>query len=641
MKRVMAVLAMLLTAAAAEARTLIITPQTISGNGIVSHTMPRTQVEGELARRNARYLSVTGLVADTSVIRTGYMRDSLSHTGVQFDLIVFAGYYRGGWANAAYDPVYIMRVANWASVPIIFIGVEGRPNANKWATANNDSLTGVNTNGPSALYTAAQGRLYSTKTLRPWYTGSSDGFVRGTAPTASTFFRTIVGYGASTCQDNTPCANANAMAGTMSANPDTIALWVRGVNTGAGYSFSPAAKNRSWLIFCNQSGSSLDTRMITASLTLADSLTGGQVFDDSTAVKQKEGLVLGTAFSTGRYSTGDGSPSGIFCAADSCDSANVSASFDSVISRGKRVTIPMQPDSAAALAWQAPYYRKLGALAHYTYEDRSGILTYAGTNASKYRTMDVFGESRTRWFVPRDSTRLPCNCPDADSSRFCLLSAALTRTDSVARALGGALDRTITAPNGRWGCQNMLSRSPVSGKTPDSLYWCDYQAGARGYLTNPLINAMSSFSTWSAPQVVQGYAAVWDSAGPKVNARVMATMPIIPARRYEEQGGLLLRPVHDNVGEANFGLATGAWWPSRRPFHVSPHDFYARTYVQQWPISGFGGAGQGTTARRFAWYEMARSIDTADMVNLLGLPGRTYIEFDWLENIAKTPGGLR
>jgi len=154
--------------------------------------------------------------------------------------------------------------------------------------------------------------------------------------------------------------------------------------------------------------------------------------------------------------------------------------------------------------------------------------------------------------------------------------------------------------------------------------------------TDPLDGlTVSGAGPWGNPKK-SGYLNVYDSPGSS-SAKLVGRLPLVPVRWYEQSGALTtVYSTHDFVAEFWRGRFMQPWYLAPDAFYK--HDFMNNLYGIVIPTSSLGGAGQGTTPMWPGWQELRRLSIETDGINSYG---RTIVVWDWMENVATQPGGVR
>lgn len=603
-----------------QARTLVVRAQVNASSSI---DQLNTEIEGAvlgILAGHAVDVKPFGVV-DTTAYLTGYLRDTLTHTGIQYDAIIVTGGCAFGMSTALRDPLAVTH--NGSAVPIAIIGPIGNNSGGQWQDGGSPAYCIVGTTANMAAGpTAINYRFYDPVTWKSWGSYGPAFVVLNNLQAAKTW-RALVKVGAASYRGANGGGTPNSWRDKVespTATVDTVALWVEYPATGKPVVFLHHAS----------AVAALSVPLIARALAFLDSAAGRRVFDNTAKLPIRIAPVIGPIFASSKYTQAQYQQTGIFCAADSCDSANVRRAVgDSVRSLGKRITLTAQMDSIGRWSWQKAYFGLLGPLAKYTAMDYAGgEATRASGNASSQRIVDPLGVARTRRLIPAGATGLPCACTAADSSLYCLLKAQKAKRDSLFPA--DRRDNTLIAPLGSavWGWGRSITRS--NGRTLDSLAWIFWKLGYTAVATDPLDGLLASGAgPWGNPKK-SGFLTVYDAPG-SAGARAIARLPLVPVRWYEESGAATtFYSSHDYVAEFWRGRFIKPWYLSPLAFYQ--HDFMHNLYGIMIPTSSLGGAGQGTTPMWPGWQELRRMSIETDGINAYG---REIVVWDWMENVAK------
>jgi hypothetical protein len=257
--------------------------------------------------------------------------------------------------------------------------------------------------------------------------------------------------------------------------------------------------------------------------------------------------------------------------------------------------------------------------------------------ASTQVLVDLFGENlttaRLRRLIPPSQSALPCNCPEADSSIYCMVKSAFTKTDS----LTGRTEHILIAP--RWAWARTITRG--GSRTLDSLAWVLYMAGARALAINLEFAATpSGAGPWE--NLIQNAGALTVYDGGVSTGRPIGYINVIGLRAETNGHAVYLRDGgHDLGAEYAWGRAVQPWYyVSSSPFYVNQHQFFSPVHLWYFHVQSLGGNGQGTVPYRPAWWLIRQHFIETQMINRHG--GRKLWLWDWAENVASgNPGGLR
>lgn len=652
MKRLIAALAALLVAApAADAKTLIVRyfhPTLVNTQDAENQFSDLT---GLLDRRGASWKDIRLRATKTEWMRTGLHVwknwNLASADAEQFDCVIVLGFMVGGESVTGTSPESLTITAKWPSVPVVFFG-NTTAQAGKWTTSTTCS-TGVKSLGTA--YTSVR-RTYSVSpvgSMLPWKALSINLHpVVPLAENSGTTFRSVVkmGYTSVTpggIPNQSSILRADADSGFATAGSDTVVLWARYMNSAANGG-PAAATNPKPIIFCDAgAGVAQDVGLMAMALQMADSASGGNVFDKDGAKPIKMGLAITAAVGRGHYSKNLSSNAdehvtgGAFCQADSCDTTNVLAGLDSLGTlTGLKTTFFVDACSLATYPSVKNWFYRAGNY-------RVGIGTRGGAfaaassiagAASSTYPADPFGRLRTRiaalpWggSSPAADTLGACTAASDTMLTYCNLRWA---RDIIKSHFGEAFDPSAYPAYGDW--------SPVAytknggGPGLDSTAFAIWKAGIRAIVIRPeFINTNPSVSaaTSTAGALPAGNTAGTDPYGyfpeersvnvysdPSTPGRVIGRLNIVADRGQDQVINTTYGySGHDVRGEWFEGLVQNRWYLA--PIRYYYHSFWTRTQVISVSLGRLGGSATATSARN-GWWIIKHTANQVTAANNLG-----------------------
>lgn len=631
MKRTIAALAicaMLGISGIASARTIVVMPKNWSVNGGTATSL--AQIIGSLSSYATCVYDVKQWYqVDTTVARTGYLRDTLTHTGVQYDagIAIWDNSVAGTGAN---DLGGIMQATRWPSIPWLMIGDNAINGFSKWTDRGSPCACGdttgmANNNNPNAE-TPYIYRYFDPATGLSWSSlfGQHPAWRSANASRAGWVHRDMLSVLQSTVQVDfgvAGMAQFREAVATRAANSDTTAFWAiypYGWGKQGWPNGPPTPSPITFLHPSSQYAYGGDQGLYLAAIAQLDSFANQKVLG-AAAAPVRYWISLNTFFA--------GSDSTVAAATlmsgmniNDMDRQNGSA--DSLGATGLYFTAGVQTDSAADYRWQAAILKKLG-----------GHLALTPMNWGPGRAT-----MRTN-LVPPGATKLPWPCAAGDSSCYCVAVRALAVRDSIAQITGCSADNTFIGAAGDWA--RLITRGGT--RTADSLAWVLYMAGYRAIAVNPLKwyatdgagECPSCAGPWSSPTTSAGYMAIWDSAGATVGPRrLIYKMPLMPFRNHEYVGSTVMMPTagHDFVTEFLQARFVAPWYfPTPGAFYQ--HDFLTKLYGIQFPLSGLGGGGANNApGNRPSWWMIRRIWAEQTFIN--NHAGRTILTSDFAGNVA-------
>lgn len=661
MKRVLLACALLLAPVVAWGKVLVVSPhdRIASGASTLRVDSQHAIVVGILQKYGADFTVVRPYGTKTLWCATG---DQVFNGRVEhYDAVIHLNYRTGGGFEL-YNPDSLTQVAPvnmWPSVPQVFFHVPATSLSGGWNSSAGCSV-GVHGHGSPigtgrdsySAYVIGKDWVWKSRNADMWGTRQLD----SEAPPDSVppgIFRPIVAVGVT--QASRPrgtdgvggdwCTSCDSVKHT--ANPkDSLLAW--------GRYRSPT--DRAPLLYAVSGGGFQQNEgIIKILLAMADSASGGKVFDKPGYLPQKRALVLRRAFGRGTYANqATGTGGGITCwSADSCDTARVKVAIDSLKALKVKFTVGVNPDSADTYVYEQAWWRR-ATMAKFALESVSGSSAagVAGVDATAGggRCVDPFGHLRTRNILPPGATGLPDACGDANDtlSVFCNLVAGKKKIISLFGA--NRFDPSVIPINGDWSPLSMTNYGTSPGQ--DSVFWATRHAGFKtiafgtaitqtnvnrhwaytGPATGPSANNLTApygwgFETMRAPvktapgsgsSVLLGY----------LNLILMRAEQNALAQGWQNNGG------HDNNAEGHFGDIVGRWYPEELPgYH---HDFYTPTRAWAWTMSELGTAdraGGTPIAGMRAWWEIKWLVHQARAANSFMPAGKILDEFVYLSEV--------
>lgn len=542
------------------------------------------------------------------------------------------------------------------SVPQIVIG-KSRADANQWANASTCSTGVTGYAGPNAQARAGYthymvGKTYAWKVPDNGVLVYAPPALGSAGSRAPGIFRAIVSYGATGIINNATCncAHLNAAGNcdnvTRSADPDSVILWAR-------YLSSADVAPR---IFLQPGQTYIEPELVKMALAVADSVTGGGVFPDKDLLFRKRAILIRHGFSRGKWSNNSAeNGGGTFCAADTCDSANVIAGIDSLANLDVPFTVGCEAESMhtsgsavgriGVLSEGYPSERAWWARApkaHYCIESYAG--TAAGVDngiaAAGAYLYDPLGNARARFMLPPNETSLPPSHwwgYSADSSVFSLMSYAVNR---MRETFPGKFSPVIVPAF--WDYSPLGTDGSTVGQYEDSLTWVLMKAGIRAIIVCPsalgsndgrqyVIPASQNPTYWTAPFG-------WSNEGRSVAVGTtpgattkMGRFKFIPARgEAPSVDTLTIQNAAGTVGphpiafEFSYGVNTGIWWPSVNANSIFyRHEFLMRTPILAFKANQLGGKGVTGYANRQAFWNIKWAVSMTRATDALMIPGKT------------------
>lgn len=644
MKRFLA--ALMLLASTAQARTLVVGGSP-GGSTPASAYLTTAAVTGVLNRIGGTYDVVPYTAATTDGIKAGKMYWGRHWKGsggsthsTNYDCVVViwqADLYSS--ANGFF-PDSLTLGAQWPSVPVIFLSLAAS-NASAWENqaGGTPDTTGIGVSLPFNSFRDLYRVEFNGVASEHWISQGTQLAVKAASPGPGVF-RKILSAGVSnltSADTRETCTACDYWAGdSTTARSDSLVMWVR---------YRTDLPNAP-LIFAHWSATTgmLNTEIVAMCLAMADSASGGKVFD--LVNKQgpaKVGLYVNGGVSTGNYASNVG---GTFCRSDSCDSANVRNTILDLAALKVRVTVGADPDSMKTLSWLVNYW-KLNPYVHFSMESHAGAITggtVVSTNASFHRPYDPLGYLRTRVIYRPGATTFPWTCAENDTDQYCLLKGAYFLMDSL---VPGLVDHGIVGYDEDW---SNIGVTNLDASKLDTLGGILSAAGVKTLTTSP-DRVISNVHLTDATVGTNAHG--WDpserrwdvgeSPGGQTRGRSLYVLRSRGYTNISPAGGLTFIKIHNMSDEFMQGFFLGYWYPQsagtvNNIFYKgesSPHLFHVPLEVMSAPMSTMGGAGQGTVSHRRGYYDIKWIANQVSVINKLA--GRTLVEFDWLENIRPAP----
>lgn len=667
MKRLAVALALLL-AIPANGNTLIVLEEPRSGSNIKGFQQNYQAFTKMLDARGATYKST-----HISNTKTLWMRTGLQVWGTfnqatarreQFDAVVIFGWDDANPNPTGATPESLTFNASWPSVPVVFVGLAGT-GSGKWASSSTES-TGVEQIGAyNSVYrnyvmypigTTAGIRVMNGSSIWPQH-------VKSAQPAGTTFRPLVACNYSATVPGGLPPVNSLLRSYADSANynataeKDTVVMWARytlnAANGGLAANINPKP-----IIFVDIGFSPPDLGLMAMAMQMADSASGGQVWDAPRAKPIQAALAVTAVASRGKYTNAmDGSPSvvrithlqgGTFCYADSCDSTNVHGGLDSLGTLAElKTTFFVEPCSLAAYPSVKGWLYRAGKY-------RVGIQTAAGFGTGTTQIMgaadstypiDPLGITRTR--VASQPGNESCSQPGDTVYTMCNL---LRARNLIRNYFGeGTYDPSIFPAAGDWSPKDYTRTG--GGPGVDSMAWVLYKGGVRAVVIRPeWINSSAGVSATFSAGITQLTGATAPAADPYGYGPNTRRIPVFrdPADPASGQIGSLkivaergehgmpnVAPggytSHDTRTEWLSGLADDAWYFA--PIIGHTHLFYSRTQVLHVSLGRLGGAATSTPARN-GWYDVKHTHNAFTAANNLGwvdpVSGKQRAMFQWV-----------
>lgn len=665
MKYAFAVLALLLCTSPASAKTLVVRCESVAGDNDQVLLQQFQTFSGLMNRRGGTFNDILIRATRTLWMQTGLQvwgtQNSALAATEQFDAVVIFNYQRATTLPAGTSLDSLTLVTKWPSVPVVFIGAP-TVTAGKW-TSSATCSTGVKTLGTAYSSVRRTYVMYPVGSTNPWKSLSltiQPVVAGGTYPTGTAFRPVVAMNYSSVAPGGEPVASSILRTdadstGYTSAGNDSIVLWVRTMTPTAAF---PAPKP---LIFVEAGTSPIDPAIMAMAMQMADSASGGNVWDADDAKPIQAGFAVTTCASRGKYTAAldaNGSTSlggGVFCYADSCDSTNVLGGLDSLGTLGGlKTTFYVDPCSLATYPSVKNWLYRAGKY-KVGMQPISGTFTSITTRADSTFPADPLGRLRQRNALPDLATSLPFSCSPSTRDTASIYCGVRRGFNIIRNHFGdGLVDRSILPAFSDW--------TPVaytrSGGGPglDSTAWALWHAGVRSIVIRPeWINNNPNVSSFVNAGVATQYPAggINPAADPYGYGPEVGSLPVYadPANKGRVIGQLKIvaergqrtgpnvsytDPAHDIRNEWLTGLVQdNSWYVS--PIRYYYHSFWTRTQVLSISLGSLGGAGVtagaiGTGPARIGWWMVKHTANQFNAANNLGwvdANGRQRHVFDW------------
>lgn len=640
------VLTLLLCATPASATVQYISDYTANGVPITDYGQQqgRDLVNSILLRTGVNYTRIPISQTTLARLKAG---TALQHgVTVNYDVTVIDMFHLGNTGDFLGTRVdQLVLAANWPSVPTVFIGVPAALSGG-WAQSSSCSLGTSGYTLPVSSRTPHAGMWMVGKDY-VWHSpGLSIYGVPAPSPRtahAGSIYRPIIGAGASAASPtasltgNPLCNNCDSTS--RSADPDSILLWVLYRSTA----------ETAPLIFVNAASGPQDPLVIVMALAIADSASGGKVWETGSKIPLKVAAFIRNASNTGKWNTQSGDEStgggGVFCRADSCDSANVKAAVrDSMRALGMPFTVCVDRDSVAAYPWLERWFVD-NPNVHFASAQLGGATAGTGGAASITHPYDPMGHLRTRALMPQPATlgaAFPTTYSATDSSMAGML---YTTNQWGQQRYGGRWDHTLCPAYSDWSPVG-LGAAGSSSLSVDSTLWVVRNAGFTGIMIGTDFSTGNVGRIWSASDgmaLTNGTApyGYWPDSGPfhvlndpsrRTNAGWLGTINFVRAR-YEILANPQMGywPGHDIKDEFLFGVFTGQWVQDK--VKAYRHDFTSRPTAVGFNLQQFGGRGDNGIPAREGYWALKWMWNETRAIDALMIPGKHVVQWTWLENL--------
>jgi hypothetical protein len=392
---------------------------------------------------------------------------------------------------SVYDPRTYGLTAGWPTKPHvwIFYPEAGSGTCNN---VNNVDTTGSDHDIANRAWYQTQ-TAYTTDGLYSWKSRDValiPSIASGARATG--IFRVVVGYrfGPGTHDPNStndagnphPRNVTDPDTGAVSVNTDSLLLWVRYRSVG-----DPAP-----MIYVRPGAGALqDMGLIKMALQIADSASGGKVFENRALTTRKHSLILRRATSTSGDPGSSNLPEGggIRSRADSSAVSEVTARARQIAALRIKFSLGADPESVgvAANAALLAIFMDNCPLARVCLEPYAGTYTNSTTRASAAGLcIDPIGTNRVRTLFPFAQptgivTRISDVTCSADSgSVFCGLASGMNTLNS---RYPGRVDHVLMPGNWDWTPKQWTRTTGANGM--DSLWAIFSAVGLRGVTFNP------------------------------------------------------------------------------------------------------------------------------------------------------------
>lgn len=653
MKRLLAALAALLIASAADASVLFIdfTDSYTTASERVYCERTRRKVLGAFDRQSCPggYLVIPYTATKTLWVQNAY-HALANGTQIQFDAVWLINFTPGRSASG-FNPDSLFKMVNayatWPTRPMVCTTPEYVPSG-RW-TQTAVCSTGVTTNNAQVFPPTLSYAIYSTKGDQVWRSNGIQTIRANVASRPPGIFRAILAYGvASSAIDATGlllCANCDAVTRATASAAESLVVWARAKNA-----------TDSCQIVMADLGIAAHMGVLLTTRAYLDSLTHGR----ATQSPLNTAVML-----SGYFRTDANAPSmtaaliglGLGATTDTLNQKAVADSIYALRAFGlTRGVITVQTDSAQALASQRSIIRRLGPGWKVTPQDYAGTTeaftsgwfgttigrgVQSGTNAGRFRLNDLWETARAaRTWLPA-----PSACANTDSTEPCLFSWSRQRADSISKDLGlSGVSSAWWPPNGDWSPARLVRANSASLDTV--LYVAYTYGGVRALLTTPLLLDTSPdlYGFQSGSTVTQPIG--WGYQPSRLTVRNPATGAAVGSIRLLATRGTETKlsdnpaNIHDELQEFCQGWVSGPPWFSSADGTITGvqgnlyrHDFYVPLDVMALPVGLLGGTGDGTTPRAYGWWQLKGLVHIISCANSYEYPGKRIAEIVYPEDI--------
>lgn len=392
------------------------------------------------------------------------------------------------------------------------------------------------------------------------------------------------------------CCNVDSIPNAV-ANPDSTLLFVRYRSVG----------DKAPIIHVHPSGGMLtDLGLVRMALAIADSVTGGKVYQDRTKLPVPRVFALHSGSSANNYvnaaQTDAGGPD-----PKVTTHVELQAGDDSLTAHGIKRTVYVDPESLNAATREGDAARILtrSVLVHIGLESRAGVIpngTYRSGGVG--RCIDPFGHQFVRTFIPPGATGLPASCANDSGSIYCGLIAGFNGL--TAKYGASRLDHVVLPLYLDW---SPLSVNKAYAPT-DSIAMAAAYGGATGIITSPTAQNVYVGMAWST---TNGFDATpttapagYDTQSGRLNYTMGTTRGALPllSYRFEPAGPeSLWYQGHDIRQEFMIGQANRSYyWYLSLGGASGNLGFYRHQFFMQTPgfimnASSIGGVGGGVSGQ--------------------------------------------
>ncbi len=578
----------------------------------------------------------------TEWCRTGTFQSSMTGTLKSYKAVFHLNYAQSAYTNLLgfYCPESLLRAARWPTVPQVYVSVPAALNNHFGTAGSTDSLSGVKGPGAASETFKWTHVMYRPGTPLRWRNvwGGMFYVVRSGSPAG--IFRPLIGYGISASMDGGFRACISCDSTTQSAFPDTLLMWARYRS-----SLEPAPQI---MLYPSYSATSGAYGMVAMALAMADSAAGGQIIPQRGP--KTLSIVVSGAFSRGSYkgyaSAGAG---GTFCYADSCDSAHVKAGIDSLgtLRQGGQpvpIVVAANLDSVAAYPYELAWWSRLPNVRYVPTSKTAVVSGMSGTNASKYRLVDMLGARRARTIFPIGADSLNAACSAGDSSIKCLVKAAYARAESL---WSGKVDHVLYATESDYLPPSITAKE---GANLDYLHYALYQVGLRGFVIQPQTVNSSPGANWYVTATLPGGATstaatnpsawtpaagsvpVWKTPGAPGGTRLGSLRQLASRYYMAPEANVDFTVPHDYHLEVLWGRLTGQWYLTRLNNYTHFFDTSLSVFETTAGKLGGWGATVASNVPRLGYWHAKWLVNEAEAINSFCYPGRPMLRFVALED---------